>query len=70
MNGSHANRHYKYKRNTLTNLDELTSIMTRRHEEMPQCWADLDQGWEDLRGKMSEIGLPTNSSIAPETILG
>ncbi len=65
----HPNRHKRFKTETLAHFKEAEDIMKQRQGAMEQCWADLDQGWEDLRGKMREVGLSTSSAIAPDTMI-
>ncbi len=69
MDRHYPNKHEKYRAQSLAHLREAEDALKHRQEAMLQKWVDLDQGWEDLRGKMTEVGLSMSSTTLPNTVL-
>lgn len=69
MNRHLRNENVKFRRESSVHMQDMQSILEQRQAAMTQEWGNLDRGWEDLKKKMSEVGMSMRSANIPDHLL-
>ena len=69
MNRHLRNENVKFRRESSVHMQDMQSILEQRQAAMTQEWGNLDRGWEDLKNKMSEVGMSMRSANIPDRLL-